>query len=287
MVKNLPKFHHSQSGQALIILLLIMVVGLTVGLSIATRTITDLRISTQSEESQKAFSAAEAGIEDALRRDLPGMGITGPTTIATDMQVGDAKYTSTVTPQGGGSEPFITEQPVAQDDVVQLCVDVSNPNICPNVGPVPTSVEVYWVKQGETDDASLEITEVYESGGTLQISKNSYNADYSRSNGFSNSTKGTFPPVGDTTFLNKATISLNSGARILRIRPFYNNATVAVVATQPVGSILPLQSYKISSAGTTGQITRKIEVTRSLNALPPIFDYVLYSGTDIKKPPTP
>jgi Tfp pilus assembly protein PilX len=282
MTKFLPKKLHtsyfilraSESGQALIILLLIMVVGLTVGLSIATRTITDLRISTQSEESQKAFSAAEAGIEDALRRDLATFFGTSSTITP------GVTYSTTVTPQGNTNQ-FVTEQPVAKDDVAQICINVTN--LCPNGGTVPQEFDVYWVKQGETDDASLEITEVYESGGTFQISKNSYNADHSRSNGFSNSTKGPFPLVGDTTFLNKATISLNSGARILRIRLFYNNATVAVVATQPVGSILPLQSYKISSTGTSGQITRKVEVTKSLDALPPIFDYVLYSGTDISK----
>ena len=56
-----------ERGQALLIVLLVMTVALTVGLSVATRTIVNVRITTQEEQSQRAFSAAEAGIEETLR----------------------------------------------------------------------------------------------------------------------------------------------------------------------------------------------------------------------------
>src|SRR5579885_3559975 len=56
-----------QDGQAFLIVVLVMVIALTVGLSIASRTITNLRVSTEEENSQKAFSAAESGIEQALK----------------------------------------------------------------------------------------------------------------------------------------------------------------------------------------------------------------------------
>ena len=57
-----------KSGQILILVLLIVVVSLAVGLSVAPRNLTNLRISTQTEESQRAFSAAEGGVEDVLSR---------------------------------------------------------------------------------------------------------------------------------------------------------------------------------------------------------------------------
>jgi hypothetical protein len=289
MVKNLPKkIHHSsfilntsQKGQALIILLLIMVVGLTVGLSIATRTITDLRISTQTEESQKAFSAAEAGIEDALRRELSG-GLTVTGTFGTGAT--QSTYTTTVASISGAT--FVVDKPVEKDDVAQICIKVAT--ICPTAS-VPTSVNIYWVKQGGELPASLEIAQVYETGGNFQIAKDSFNDPTMTplpSNGFRNDpSHGSFTlPGGGPTFSNKVTITLSSEPRILRIRPFYNATTIAVEVALPVGTTLPTQSYKITSTGTTGQITRKIEVTKSLDALPPIFDYVLYSGTgDIKK----
>ena len=45
-----------------------MIVALTVGLSIAARIVTELKISKQNEESQRAFQAAEAGIQQTIQR---------------------------------------------------------------------------------------------------------------------------------------------------------------------------------------------------------------------------
>ena len=53
----------AQRGQALLLVILTMVITLTVGLSIASRNITNSRSSSEEESSQKALSAAEAGIE--------------------------------------------------------------------------------------------------------------------------------------------------------------------------------------------------------------------------------
>ena len=55
-----------ESGQALLIVVLSLAVVLTVVLSILARSVTDIKLSTGSEESLRAFSAAEAGIERAL-----------------------------------------------------------------------------------------------------------------------------------------------------------------------------------------------------------------------------
>ena len=52
-----------QKGQILLLVVLVMTIALTIGLSLATRTITDIRTTTEEENSQRAFSAAEAGIE--------------------------------------------------------------------------------------------------------------------------------------------------------------------------------------------------------------------------------
>ena len=57
----------SQKGQALLIVVLAMVVALTVGLSVVSRSITNLKNSQQEIDSQKALSAAEAGVELAIK----------------------------------------------------------------------------------------------------------------------------------------------------------------------------------------------------------------------------
>ena len=56
-----------QKGQVLLVVVLVMVVALTVGLSLASRSITNLRITSDDENSQRAFSAAEAGVERAVK----------------------------------------------------------------------------------------------------------------------------------------------------------------------------------------------------------------------------
>ena len=55
-----------KSGQILILVLLIVVVALAVGLSVASRNITNLRTATQTDQSQRAFTAAEGGVESVL-----------------------------------------------------------------------------------------------------------------------------------------------------------------------------------------------------------------------------
>lgn len=56
-----------ESGQILLTLVLVVLVSLTIGLSISQRAISNLSTSTKTEQSSRAFSAAEAGIEQALR----------------------------------------------------------------------------------------------------------------------------------------------------------------------------------------------------------------------------
>ena len=66
---NLPKDKISkklQSGQALLIVLLGMAVVLTMVLSVVSRSVTDIQLTTRDDEALRAFSAAEAGIEQAL-----------------------------------------------------------------------------------------------------------------------------------------------------------------------------------------------------------------------------
>jgi Tfp pilus assembly protein PilX len=76
-----------ESGQALVLVLLSLSVVLTLVLFILARSITDVTVSSRQEESVRAFSAAEAGIERAL---VAGTGF-GTT------EIGNASYTTSVT----------------------------------------------------------------------------------------------------------------------------------------------------------------------------------------------
>src|SRR3989344_4909485 len=88
-----------KSGQILILILLIVVVALAVGLSVASRNITNLRTSTQAEHSQRALSAAEGGVEDVLARltvFAANPNVTTATGVTEEVDVGGLKADVTV-----------------------------------------------------------------------------------------------------------------------------------------------------------------------------------------------
>lgn len=59
-----------RKGQVALVVILVVLVGLTIGVAILGRSVTNVGISNQEEERARSFSAAEAGVEDALRQDL-------------------------------------------------------------------------------------------------------------------------------------------------------------------------------------------------------------------------
>lgn len=65
----------NKSGQLVTTALLIGLVVLTIGLGVASRAITEVKLSRQEEESARAFNIAEAGIEELLKKTtlLPGV----------------------------------------------------------------------------------------------------------------------------------------------------------------------------------------------------------------------
>ena len=64
----------ADSGQVLLITLLVLSVAVTIALSLIGRGTMDANMSANLEESARAFNAAEAGIEDALKS---GIGTQG------------------------------------------------------------------------------------------------------------------------------------------------------------------------------------------------------------------
>lgn len=286
MVNFLPQ--QKTSGQALIILLLIMVVGLTVGLSVATRTATDVRLTSQQESSQKAFSAAEAGIEDVLRRDLSQL--SGASLQA---NVGDSSYVVSIDAQGDGTA-FATT--ISQDDTAQVV-------LAPATATPPTGLIIYWVntdpQSGETTTvnskaASLLVTAIYlDNNGSYVTQKFAVNpncttiAENSQDNGFNSVTCSTTnsPPIDGKTYDSSFSFTFSGGSNVpqlVRIRPLYNKTSVVVQAS-PAGSSLPVQGFLVESTGVSGDIARRIQVFRSIETLPSVFDYVIYSGTDLTK----
>jgi hypothetical protein len=268
-------------GQILILVLLIVVVSLSVGLSVASRNITNLRSSTQSEQSQRAFSAAEGGVEDVLT-DLsgivsdPGFIVSGETTKS--IPVGD------ITADVSIKASNIFEAAIDEGSVGQVTLDGYSGNVI-----------VEWILQGDpaedaSNRASMEFTfvcenpscfgEVPNSSGLYSQHRLAYSAEsISGQSGFTSCTRN---PLGDD-FYCKVTISvpLADNVKLMRLRPFWRKATVRVSGD----SGFPTQTYDVvSTASTDLGITRKVQVTRTaLPQLPAALDFVLFSEGDIVK----
>lgn len=254
-----------ESGQILILVLLIVVVALAVGLSVAARNITNLRTSAQTEQSQRAFTTAEGGVEDILSK---------LSTVATEVATagGTKDYPVTV----GNLDATVT---VKSSNTYESTIELGS------VGQIDLeeafgSIQIDWAKIGETPAATIAVTQYTSSGGTYGQDRKLFRGDAI----VDRAETGTFDDPGSCApangFEKCAVVPIQPNAVLLRIRPFWIKATVKVS-----GANIPVQSYDISStAKTAAGITRKVQVTRTaLPQLPAVFDYVLFSGSSITK----
>lgn len=267
------RLRKESSGQALLIVLLIMAVALTIGLSVISRSVTDIRISQQSEEAARAYSAAEAGIEEAL--------VTGTGNSASFSETG-AAYQTAVAGFGEGTE-FVFPQQLIPNEIYTLYLATYTSTNTPPFGPPPygaNTIDLCW-----GGNAAVEASLYYSDAGGYKVARYAVDpqcpsggtcGEADRSPGFDS------PDIGGCADLaHKKTLNFPAGTLLfLRIRVFYENTRVGFSTGGP---LLPSQGNRIESTGTAGQSTRKVEVVRFNPAPPEIFDFALYSGSDLKK----
>lgn len=286
-----------QKGQIVLVVLMIMVVGLTVGLAVVARSVTSVKITAQEEQSQRAFYAAEAGLESSLLSGGAGAGNFGNPVIA--------GYNVSVVeplPTGVFSFPAIVKKD--ETKTIWLVKHDSSGNIKPPSAsdgryPIGSSLDVCWSGPGSGSIPALEMILIHQS----TVGQNSYNvkraafdpadppAEGARrnNNNFTDVTSdaggqcGSFQYRQQVTFRGGgSTFNVPGGNQrlvVLRLRPIYNDARIGVQGA----SQLPPQRKEIESVGTSGDVTRKVKVFRSYPSTPPIFDFVLFSGTNLTK----
>lgn len=273
----------SQSGQILLITLLIMSVATTVALSLVSRTTTDINITSQFEESSRAFNAAEAGIELALKGASGSTGAIG---------VSD-NYNVTVTGVGNTQTYTLLNKTQAgtTETIWLVNHDASGVPVITSTYTANT-IDVCWSQ--ETVTPAVIITVLYRKGGVYNTAKIAVDpvaarrngtAPYSPANNFSAPT-ATSNGCGIATMyrqrINFTTLGSNppnpaaNPVIMLRIRPVYSDTTIAVQGA--AGSTLPKQGNTIVSTGTSQSgITRKIIVSQSYRAPSTIFDTAIFS----------
>lgn len=251
-----------QSGQVGVIIILIMSVLLTVGLSLSANTNTDLIISQQEEESNRVFNAAEVGIEEALSSDLTFEAQSQSGTVETigDVEVGyNIAKTNTL-------ETRLFEG-------VSVKIDVSNAADGDTMG-------IDWGRESDCADnpASLLVSVYSDDAGSTKVRHYAYRS-CDRSDGFENSTD-----INERELHHRVDVPMQAGDQFARIKPVYNDAHIRVYSSSAAWDF-PVQGLVIRSEASSdlGNENRAVEVTRSLPSAPSVMDYALYSGTTIIK----
>ena len=267
-------------GQVVLILVLLTVVGLTIGLSLISRTITDVRISSQIEQSSRAFSAAEAGIETALSSNI-AVGPTG----TVNLPGASANYA--VKTIGGTSDIMLL--PLTQEGDTQNVWlighnDDDSLNEAGIAYPVDQTLEICWGSKSGASPAML-ISIFYKDSGQYKIAKKVFDPGedhhFLPADEFGPYCGSDWPyrkrivAATDADSVSEDfDISPTSQLLLLRLQPILSATSMAV---KPAAA-LPAQGRVITSIGQTNtNIVRKIQVNQSYPVLPTLLDYSFFS----------
>ena len=307
--------NENSKGQGLIIVALVIFVLLLIILRAIADTLTDVSVSTGEEQSTRAFSAAQAGVEKAFF-----LG-SGAGTFESDLG-NNARYVATVTTVGEGQTQYnfpyglvdgesSTLWFVSHDgndlscDGLPCFYDDSNSN--------DLSLRVCFGEQGVSVTPAVEVAIYYDSSAPSGVSSDNFSGVNVLREAFDPDERGNFSdaPTGGVLCANVAgeddkdyvyrTSDIDLDALVgstcaqvegclltARIRVLYNDATEVPVGVIVTGNTLPAQANKVDSVGIVGGATgdttrRRLEAYQYFPELPPIFDAGVFSPPGIEK----
>ncbi len=289
-------------GQALIVVLLALAVALTVGLSIISRTVTEVGVSTTQEESARALSAAESGIEAALSSGVASggnVGSQGSTYQVSSSPVGGGRYVAFPGGLMAGEVVTLYLAPYQSD---------GSPVAVPPTTFFPTNqrLDICWGDPTLGENPALVADLYYYAPSAVppgyRISRLAYDPTPSHNNGFDSASISSPPTDADNcpSGINyKYSVRWNSligptgfsvadaGPRpmFLRLRLWYNPTQAHYVGAGTVnGSTdIPVQGTELVSTGRSGETVRKVKVFQQYPDMPDFADFSILSGSDITK----
>lgn len=298
----------NQSGQIVVIALLAMVVVLAIALAIIGRSMLEISTSARTEESSRAFSAAEAGIERGLQDKNFGGGGSSGNLLSFD---NNAEATVDVNANLPDAGLPLEHPPIGKESFAQFWLanpygnlSASDPFDYPG-----SKFKIYFgaVKNssGKTIDyaadvenkPALEVMVVYLTGGEYKSTRYLYDSNNSRGNSFRGCDIGQNQRVQTNQighyndFYCSATVpgdgsNLPVGVKIMvRVRILYSSFShpIAVGPFDGPSGNIPKQATITKSTGTVGNVQRSIEVFKQQSVLPQFLDYALFSASSIDR----
>ncbi len=256
----------NQNGQILLFTILVSLVALTVAIAATRRTTVDIRRVETTTEADRAFSAAEAGIEEKLFEIKDGTPVPGScTTCGLDFGTSNVKEID-VSPENS-----LTLSELARDTSVSvhLVEDIHNPT-----SAFDGQLQVTWDRQ-----RALVLTLVYKTtSGSYSVNRLAWRCGPIVGN--------TFPQVSPTIDSGaKCATTFNIGSLrpsstdipiMVRIRAMYGNTSLAI---SPATGTLPRQIVSITSTGQAGEAERTVQARRTHTTLPVVFDFALFNAS--------
>lgn len=306
----------NNKGQVVLVLILVMTVALAIGLSIVQKSLIDVSTSSKVEQSSRAFSAAEAGIEKALQNSnrCANCNVDFTTENKSTANVFDQglapclpgqTVAGLACPESSGSQQAPLEHPpMSREDIANVWLADLNSNTNPPAAFYTRSdLEVFWGTPNTpvTDTAALEITLIYWNGSTYQTNKRYLDQPGQNRNNFDTAsstcpaTPYSFSGIQSYKCRNALTGLINAGAMLIRARLLYNTTSQpfaaratgsgAAVCTGSTygGCYLPPQARAITSTGLSGDTQRKVRLYQDAKAVPSYFDYAIFSIGEIQK----
>lgn len=287
----------AQHGQILLVVVLTMIVALTVGLSIAARIVTELRLSKQNEESQRAFQAAESGIQQTLAQQ------SSIGTINTPIELDNNAAFSTVFEADQGTAIVMNNGLEVDQDVgadVWLSDYSSDPSLLflnPMGNGGQVAITMYWGSttqdncnpgSGNNAAPAIEVAFLRGPAASPTIQKNIFEASgCSRiNNAVAGSTAGGPYTLKGFSFRNRASLVFNgaslSNGLIMKVIPVFNSSIVGFQSNDTGDPndpyIFPAQGSVVTSTGTSGDTVRKVIYYQSYPQLPlEVFPYTVIS----------
>ena len=273
MIKLMKK-----NGQVLLILILLMTAGLAIGITIISRSLSDISTSSKVEQSNRAFSAAEAAVEKALRNDFSPVNFSDPGGLSVNATLIDSG------PLPGPNKPFFYDDQQSKEKIIHvwLC-DPATLTIC-----YTGFLNVYW-GNSLTDLPALALTVISQSGSNYISDKYYFDGDPSRvsSNNFTPASCGGSFTLGTKTYQCKMRVpqtgSFPLGSKVLRGRFLYNSSAQPLAFEPEPGKSLPQQARRFTGVGVAGDTQRSVELFKQDKIVPFFFDYAIFSAGEITK----
>lgn len=273
----------NQKGQAVLIVLLSLSVVLIIVLYIMSRSITDISLSSKDEDSMRAFSAAEAGIERAL--------VIGSDIETT--QLGNASFSASVTNLGSGQNVMVYPNSLKSGEIAAFWF--ARPSETTFTGRY---AKVCWGSSA-SEPPAIEVTIYYKSSANVyKVARVALDPDPTSAristNYFTLATTSTCLINGESfnyqSSINMNTLGIvsNDVLQFMTVKPLYNtniSHKIGIDVSNGLnsGSLLPSQGVKINSDGTFGGSNRSIEVYQLHPVAPSILLNSLYSSSGITK----